>query len=328
MQARALAWHVGIGFLQGDLADRDERRRAALAMFGGAADPAGLARAQWFLAHTGIDLGDVAAAEELLSVALPAFEVLGDRWGTAAALAGRAKLAHIRADLAALRDNAERSADMFDKVSDRWGRLEASAWLAALAEMSGDHARAEQEHRNGLVLAKELRLWTEVAGRLGWLGWLALQRGDLAQAMAHCEQALRLAVEQGHRAGQIFAMIGLAFAARRDGRLDLAETHLRDVVRRTPRTLAEQSPPRTCPWSWPSSASSPSSGETPRERSRRTGARPRRTVRHGSRAHDRRGRVSRRAGAHREPRQRRPAARVGRGGALRPRAARGIRRTC
>lgn len=54
-------------------------------------------------------------------------------------------------------------------------------------------------------------------------------------------------MEQGHRAGQIFAMIGLAFAARRDGRLDLAETHLRDVVRRTPRTLAEQAPPPHLP---------------------------------------------------------------------------------
>ncbi|MFD1531283.1 BTAD domain-containing putative transcriptional regulator [Pseudonocardia aurantiaca] len=247
LRARALAWHTGIGFLHGDLADRDERRRAALDRYEDAGDPAGRARAQWFLAYAGIDLGDMTVAEELLSRALPVFEELGDRWGTAAALAGRAKLAHVRADLVALERDAERSAEMFGEVGDRWGRLEATGWLGALAEMAGDYDRAEREHRDGLRLAEELGLWTEVAGRLGWLGWLALQRGEHVQAVAHCERALRLAVEQGHRGGQIFALIGLAFVARRDGRLDLAETHLRDVLSRTPRADAEQTPPPHLP---------------------------------------------------------------------------------
>jgi predicted ATPase/DNA-binding SARP family transcriptional activator len=247
LRARALAWHAGVGFLHGDLADRDERRRTALDLYEDADDPAGLARAQWFLAYAGIDLGDLAVAEELLSLALPVFEKLGDRWGAAAALAGWAKLAHVRADVVTLEREAERSAELFGEVGDRWGRLEASGWLGALAEMAGDHDRAEREHRDGMRLAEELGLRAEVAGRLGWLGWIALQRGDHAGAVAHCEQALRLAVEQGHRTAQIFAMLGLAFAARRDGRLDLAETHLHGLLSLTPREDAEQTPPPHLP---------------------------------------------------------------------------------
>jgi tetratricopeptide (TPR) repeat protein len=243
LRAKALAWDTGVGCLRGDLADREAHRRAVLAMYDGAADPGGRARAEWFLAYAGIDLGDLSAAEELLGSALPVFEALGDRWGEAAALAGRAKLAHVRGDLAAIERDSGRSAQLFGRLGDRWGQLEATGWLGALAEMSGDIERAERMHRDGLRMAEELGLWTEFAGRLAWLGWLALQRGANAEAEDWCERALRLAAEQGHQPGQIFALIGLAFAARRRGRLDAAETHLRDVLSRTPSQDAEEAPP-------------------------------------------------------------------------------------
>ncbi|MEV0973501.1 BTAD domain-containing putative transcriptional regulator [Microtetraspora glauca] len=246
-RAEALAWHVGIGLLQGDVADREDRRRAALRMFEEAGEPGGLARAQWFLAYTGVDLGDLAVAGELLDLALPAFRSRGDLWGTAAALATRAKLAHVRGDLDALRRDGERSLELFDELGDRWGRLEATGWLGALAEMTDDLDRAELLHRDGLRVAEELELWTEVGGRLAWLGWIALRRGDFAGSGEFCARALRLAVEQHHQAGQIFAKMGLAFAARRYGRLDLAETHLRDVLDHTPHREPGQAAPPHLP---------------------------------------------------------------------------------
>ncbi|MBC6462234.1 BTAD domain-containing putative transcriptional regulator [Actinomadura sp. HBU206391] len=246
-RAEARAWDAGIGFLHGDVADRDERRRAVLRLFEGVDAPRGRARAEWFLAYTGVDLGDFAVAEDLASRALPVFQALGDQWGTAAVLATRAKLAHVRGDLVALERDGERSAELFGELGDRWGLLEATGWLAGLAEMSGDLERAERLHRDGLRMAEELGLWTEVAGRLAWLGWIALQRGDYADAREPCERALRLAVEQGHQTGQIFAQIGLAFAARRDGHVDRAETHLRDMLSRTPRLDDEQVPPPYLP---------------------------------------------------------------------------------
>ncbi|MFB9723086.1 AfsR/SARP family transcriptional regulator [Planobispora longispora] len=245
--AGALAWDAGIGFLHGDVADREERRRTVMDRYEEAGDPGGRARAEWFLAYTGIDLGDLAVAGELLDRALPVFERLGDRWGTAAVLAARAKLAHVRGDLEVMRRDGGRSAEIFAELGDRWGRLEATGWLGGLAEMTGDLEGAERLQRDGLHLAEELGLWAEVAGRLGWLGWIALQRGDYAEAMDLCERALRLFTEQGHQAGRIFALMGLAFAARRNGEIDRAEVHLREVLEQTPRDDAGDVPPPYLP---------------------------------------------------------------------------------
>ncbi|WP_068928032.1 AfsR/SARP family transcriptional regulator [Planobispora rosea] len=246
--ARALAWDTGIASLRGDAAGWEERRRAVMDRYEDVADdPGGRARAEWFLAYTGIDLGDLAVAGELLDRALPVFERLGDRWGTAAALAARAKLAHVRGDLEVMRRDGERSAELFGELGDRWGRLEATGWLGGLAEMTGDLERAERLQRDGLRLAEELGLWTEVAGQLGWLGWTALQRGAYAEAMELCERALRLFTEQGHQSGRIFALMGLAFAARRDDGLDRAEAHLREILERTPQDDAGGTPPPYLP---------------------------------------------------------------------------------
>ncbi|WP_440071684.1 BTAD domain-containing putative transcriptional regulator [Streptosporangium sp. OZ121] len=244
LRARALTWKTAVEFLQGEVevAGREKLRRAALEAYEDAGDPGGRARAWWILAYAGLDLGDLSAAADLLDRALPSFEALGDRWGTAAALALRAKLAHVRGDMEGLERDGERSARIFGELGERWGQLEAGGWLGALAEMTGDLDRAERLQRDGMRLAEELGLWTEFAGRLGWLGWIALQRGDYARAAESSERSLRLSVEQGHQAGQVFARMGLAFAARRAGHLDIAETHLREVLDRTP-PGSEEPPP-------------------------------------------------------------------------------------
>ncbi|MEV4249911.1 BTAD domain-containing putative transcriptional regulator [Streptosporangium canum] len=246
LRGRALAWDAGIAFLygDGDDGDRDRRREVALRLHD---DPGGQARAAWFLAYAGSDLGDLAAAEELVGKALPVFERLDDRWGTAAALTTRAKLAHVRGDLDGLGRDAGRAAALFAEAGDRWGQLEATGWLGALAELTGDHAEAERLHRQGLRWAEELGLWAEVAGRVAWLGWLALQRGDLSVAAETCERGLRLYAEQGNRAGEVFATMGLAFSLRRLGRLDQAEAHLRSVLERSPGTAVEGTPPPYLP---------------------------------------------------------------------------------
>ncbi|GAA3413525.1 hypothetical protein [Streptosporangium vulgare] len=230
LRARALAWQAGIAFLHGDTTDR-----AAMLLYEDIDDPGERARAQWFLAFTGMGAGDPAASEKLLDGALAAFGLLDDQWGTAAALVTRAKHAHIRADPAALERDSERASELFGAIGDRWGQLQATEWLGGLAEMTGDYERADRLHRDGLHLAEELGLWPEVAVRLAWIGWIALQRGDHIRAREWCERAARLAAEQGHQAGQVFAETVLAYAARREGALDLAETHLRNVLRWTPR---------------------------------------------------------------------------------------------
>lgn len=66
-----------------------------------------------------------------------------------------------------------------------------------------------------------------MSGKLSWLAWSAVQKGDYAGAQEYGAQARRLTIEQGQRVGEVFATISLAFAARRAGNLDVAEEHLR-----------------------------------------------------------------------------------------------------
>ncbi|MGN9912894.1 BTAD domain-containing putative transcriptional regulator [Phytohabitans sp. LJ34] len=216
LRAEAGCWAAGLAIRQGE-AGPEVMARLTMPS----------ARAEWFIAASIIDFGDEAATGKLLESALEAFRVAGDRWGEAAALSTRAMLAHMKADPAALEHDARRSADIFATLGDDWGVLQATDWLIGLADMTGDRAEAARLARSGLRMAEELEFWPDVAGHLAWLAWIAVQEGDHRHALEHGEQARRLAAEQGQRAGEVFATITLAYAARRAGHLDTAEQHLR-----------------------------------------------------------------------------------------------------
>jgi hypothetical protein len=225
VRAGAEAWRTGLAIRQGQAGP--ERVAEVLWAYENVADPVGLAMAEWFLATAVIDFGDATATGELLGRALHRFQAAGDRWGEAAVLSTRAMLAHIRYDLAALEHDARRSAELFGELGDDWGLLQATDWLIGLADLTGDHGEAVRLSRSGLRIGEELGLWSEVAGRLSWLAWTSVQTGDYPRAHEYAEQARRLASEQGQRTGEVFATISLAFAARRDGKLELADEHLR-----------------------------------------------------------------------------------------------------
>ncbi len=221
LRAAAWAWHTGLAIRQGQ--GGAERAAEVLRDY---AEPL----VEWFLAGAYIDLGDAAAAAKLLAKALAEFRATGDRWGEAAALSTRAMLGHLRHDLPALEHDARRSAELFGELGDEWGVLQATDWLIGWADLTGDQAEGVRMARSGLRTAEELGLWTDVAGRLGWLAWLSMQVGDYSRAQEYGEQAKRLAAGQGQRVVEVFTTLGLAFAARRDGKLDPAEAHLRWLV--------------------------------------------------------------------------------------------------
>ncbi|MFC0626381.1 BTAD domain-containing putative transcriptional regulator [Kribbella deserti] len=219
-KARIRAWQDGFASLHGedvavDLSGLDGLDRA---------------RAAWFLAYGRIDLGDIAGCDELLTDALQTFQQYGDRWGEAAVLASRAKLAHVRGDLDALARDGGRSLKLFTEKGDLWGRLQAIDWLGARAELVGDYAEAARLLLDGLHLAEDLGLWPEVAGRLAFLGWIEVQRGEYAAARRYAERALQIAADHGQLAGQVLPRIALAFAARRLGDLDAALRGLRELI--------------------------------------------------------------------------------------------------
>ncbi|MET9240781.1 BTAD domain-containing putative transcriptional regulator [Nonomuraea sp. NPDC003709] len=225
-RARAMAWHTGMSFLRGEIAGWPARHEAVLDAYEGVADEPGQARAKWFLAFAEVDLGDVVATGELIDRALTTFRAVDDQWGVAAALSLRAKHAHVKSDSGALERDGAQSAALFRRLGDRWGLLQATEWLGAHAVLIGDYEQATRLHRDGLRMAGELGLWPEFSGRLSWLGWIAMECGDYPSAREHCERGLRLATEQGSPLGAVFAEMGLAFSARREGDLDAAEAHL------------------------------------------------------------------------------------------------------
>ncbi|WP_101784018.1 BTAD domain-containing putative transcriptional regulator [Nonomuraea indica] len=222
-RARAAIWHAGFAQLLGEDVAWDSSA---------VTDPGERARAELFLAMA---VRDVQVAQELVSGALATFRAIGDEWGVAAALSRRGRDHFTQRDLAALERDCGESARLFDRLGDRWGRLQAMEWLAGLAEMTGDVERARRLFEDGLRMAEELGLWPEAARRTAWLGWMALGTGDYDRAMELCGQALRLAAGQGYREGKVMAEMGLAFAARRAGLLDLAETHLLHLLDGVPR---------------------------------------------------------------------------------------------
>jgi predicted ATPase/DNA-binding SARP family transcriptional activator len=217
------AWLAGLAIRQG-LAKADAAEEALRDH--GPADPIARARVEWFLATGLIDLGDEVATTALLASALGTFERVGDTWGEAAVLSTRAMIAHMRGDADALARDARRAAALFRSLGDEWGVLQATDWLIGLADLTGDTAEAARLSRVGLRSAQDLGLWADVAGRLGWLAWTSLQAGDHLAARGYGERARRLSAEQGHRAGEVFATLSLAFAARRDGDATGATEHL------------------------------------------------------------------------------------------------------
>jgi hypothetical protein len=219
-ETRAAPWRAGYALLQGDPIPPADVR-AALNVD---TDD----RAAWFVANAVLEHSDLALALELLPTAAAA----ADPWTDAAVLSSRAMIAHAAGDLVTLESAATRSAALFAELGDRWGRLQATDWVGALAELRGEYERAAALHREGLRWAEELGLWPHVGGKLSWLAWLAVQTRDYTQGRELAERAYRLAVEQDSPSATVFAELSLGFAARRDGKLDVATAHLTRLAER------------------------------------------------------------------------------------------------
>ncbi len=225
-RVRATAWLAGFAALIGEGGGLAEQAAKALAAFEGVDDPAGLARAQWFLSHVLNGSGDLDALADLAGRSLAGFTAVGDRWGAAAALSTLAAQARPRGSLGDARRCAERSAEVFRALGDRWGQVKVADVLSSLAEIDGDYDEAERLHLEALRGAEELGLSIEMSYELSGLGRIELLRGDYERAEGLHWQAMRLATEQSHLRGVQFAEVGLGIGARRQGRLDKAEKHL------------------------------------------------------------------------------------------------------
>ncbi|MBB5939899.1 BTAD domain-containing putative transcriptional regulator [Streptomyces zagrosensis] len=185
------------------------------------ADPVLRARLQWFVGTGLTGHGRHGEGRHLVEASLAGARSAQDRWGEAAALVELAGDTQGRGESA-----AELGAALFHEVGDRWGQLRATRSLALAAERNGDHARTERLHREGLLVAEELGLWTEVVEALTWLGQTALADGHARRATELYERALSASTERAYSRGEIRAEIGLGLAARLRGDQEAATRHL------------------------------------------------------------------------------------------------------
>ncbi|MFE9825829.1 BTAD domain-containing putative transcriptional regulator [Streptomyces sp. NPDC005791] len=186
----------------------------------GVGDPVLRARLQWFVGTGLTGRGHHREGRQLVEASLAGARAARDRWGEAAALVELAS--HAPAQDGA----AELGAALFREVGDRWGQLRATRSLALAAEREGDRVRTERLHREGLLIAEELGLWTEVVETLTWLGKTALTGGRTERATELYERALSVSAERAYTRGEIRAEIGLGHAARLRGDRDAAKGHL------------------------------------------------------------------------------------------------------
>ncbi|KUF16729.1 AfsR/SARP family transcriptional regulator [Streptomyces silvensis] len=187
----------------------------------GLGDPVLRARLQWFVGTGLTGLGRTREGRVLVEASLAGARAADDRWGEAAALVELAGHVRDRAE-----SHAELGAALFHEVGDRWGQLRATRSLALAAERDGDHARTERLHREGLLVAEELGLWTEVVEALSWLGETALAAGHAERATELYERALAVSAERAYSRGEIRAETGLGLAARLRGDREAAKRHL------------------------------------------------------------------------------------------------------
>ncbi|MFH9607141.1 BTAD domain-containing putative transcriptional regulator [Streptomyces sp. NPDC017448] len=186
----------------------------------GIEDPVVKARLQWFVGTGLTGRGHHREGRRLVEAGLAGARAARDRWGEAAALVELASHGPARDG------SAELGAALFREVDDGWGRLRATRSLALAAERGGDRARAERLHREGLLMAEELGLWTEAVETLISLGRAALASGLTERATELYERALSVSAERAYHRGEIRAEIGLGHAARLRGDRDAATSHL------------------------------------------------------------------------------------------------------
>ncbi|MFE6785277.1 BTAD domain-containing putative transcriptional regulator [Streptomyces sp. NPDC057680] len=232
LRARVEVWRTGLAIMGGDGTDRRQRVARALAAYDATAPlrPSDHAWARWFLAHALCGTGSQSEGGRLTGEALDGARAHGDRWVEAAALADRSVQRLLGGDVAGAEADAAGSDALFAEVGDACCRLWSVYPLATVAEIHGEYGRADGLKRAGLAAAEGLGLTAEVPDLLAGIGRTALLRGDLVEARAYHAAARERAVEVGFRAAEINAVLGLGLGARREGLVEEAEAHMREVL--------------------------------------------------------------------------------------------------
>ena len=167
------------------------------------------------------------------------FEAAGDRAGVREM---RCNLGMVLVELGQFAD-AARAFDALlpeiDQITDPELRVKAYTYAGRALSFSGRTDEGAQQLLKALPLAQEYQLREQEATALEELGYLYEDRGDMLQASAFYEEALKIAREQKDVLGYVEALASAGAAARANGDLDRAFELHKEAVRRAPTPVAQ-----------------------------------------------------------------------------------------
>ncbi len=211
-----------------DYVHASELTELALAEAGN--DPEAKAEALVHAANFDINLGRYEIAERRHQEAMTLFQQAGQSTGIARILESRAFAAFVRADFITAERLLDRVAHLFEDAGEllrvanpRCARGLTLAWMNRAAEGMADMDDALELSR--LVGNIELE------GHVLWFRSQVLcALGKFEEAQANAEETLRIATRMGHRELTVTGLIGLGGAVRQQGRLEEAESILRQAM--------------------------------------------------------------------------------------------------
>ncbi|WP_166352216.1 BTAD domain-containing putative transcriptional regulator [Phytoactinopolyspora limicola] len=230
LRARAGVWYCGVALATNAGADIVTPVEAALRPYEEIDAPRDLAWAQWFLSSILFTTGETEMSKDLAERAVQGARAVGDSWLLATTLSARSWVGAVHNDLDAMAEDSERSLELFRELDDPWGLVEAGEPAAVLAERRGEYERAADIHREGLRMAEDLGLGSQVSWKLSGLGRVTWLTGNRHLGRELQERALRVAREHSDAFGELYARIGFGVVARWSGDLDVAELYLRSAA--------------------------------------------------------------------------------------------------
>ncbi|HEX8917264.1 MAG TPA: tetratricopeptide repeat protein [Chloroflexota bacterium] len=206
-RAKALYCACELAWLAGQTTLARERVEESVALFRAIGDRRGLAYALQSLPMS----VDHPQAGESVAESLRLFDEIGDVWGRAMALAAQDLFALVGTGDPTGQGQArlEEAVTRFRQIDDDWGTAQALNMLGDLARSQGNDAIATAWYGEALALLRRQDLTGTVPSLLHNLGYLALRRDDVRQALRLFRESLTLFRDQGDQRGIADCVTGL-----------------------------------------------------------------------------------------------------------------------
>ncbi len=175
--------------------------------------------------------GELCAATELLTPANAVLRAAGDQWGIALADLGQARVDLMAGMIDAAERSAEASLQLLAGIGDPAGQLAARSLLGYTSEIRGAYAEAMAHHQRALVLAIHGQWAYAQCWHTVRLGNLLVLSGQYDAGRSRLAEGLALATSIGSPALVAFAHLGCGIAALRRTDLVGAAEHVQQALR-------------------------------------------------------------------------------------------------